>query len=138
VWGMSRLVRSAADAGRLPRSLAALDSRGVPRRAVALLIGGFLPTLGVAAFDEGLVTDLLVTASAGFVVLYLLAVLAYARRTRGTGRRLLAGVLLLVLVALLANDPLHALPAIGVIGLSAGGWLARARRKHPVGECAAA
>jgi amino acid efflux transporter len=28
LWGMSRLVRSAADAGRLPRSLAALDRRG--------------------------------------------------------------------------------------------------------------
>ena len=127
VWGMSRLVRSAAEAGRLPRSLAALDSRGVPRRAVGLLSAGFLVTLGIAAFDEGLVTDLLVTASAGFVVLYLLAVLAYARRARGAGRRTLAGLLLIVLVALLANDPPHALPALGVIGLSAGASLARTR-----------
>jgi amino acid efflux transporter len=137
VWGMSRLVRSAAGAGRLPRSLAALDGRGVPRRAVALLSAGFLVTLGVAAFDEGLVTDLLVTASAGFVVLYLLAVLAYARRARSHGRRLLAGMLLLVLVALLANDALHALPAIGIIGLSAAASLARTRRR-PVAECVAA
>jgi amino acid efflux transporter len=138
VWGMSRLVRSAADAGRLPRSLATLDDRGVPRRAVGLLVGGFLVTLGVAAFAEDLVTDLLVTASAGFVVLYVLAVLAYARRARGAGRRILAGILLCVLVALLANDALHALPALGVIGLSAGASLARARRRGPVGECAAA
>ena len=138
VWGMSRLVRSAAEAGRLPRSLAALDARGVPGRAVALLSGGFLVTLGVAAFDEGLITDLLVTASAGFVVLYLLAVLAYARRTRGAGRRVLAGVLLCLLVALLANDALHALPALGVIGLSAGASLARTRRRCPLGEGAAA
>jgi amino acid efflux transporter len=138
VWGMSRLVRSAAGAGRLPRSLAALDGRGVPRRAVALLSAGFLVTLGVAAFDEGLVIDLLVTASAGFVVLYLLAVLAYARRARGLGRRVLAGTLLLVLATLLANDALHALPAIGVIGLSAAASLVRTRRRRPVGECVAA
>jgi amino acid efflux transporter len=138
VWGMSRLVRSAANAGRLPRSLAALDGRGVPRRAVALLTAGFLVTLAVATFDDKLVTDLLVTASAGFVVLYLLAVLAYARRAQGAGRRGLAGVLLLVLVALLANDALHALPAVGVIALSAGASLARARRRSPACEGAAA
>jgi amino acid efflux transporter len=138
VWGMSRLVRSAADAGRLPRSLAALDGRGVPRRAVALLTTGFLVMLAVATFDDKLVTDLLVTASAGFVVLYLLAVLAYARRAQGAGRRALAGVLLLVLVALLANDALHALPAVGVIALSAGASLARARRRSPACEGAAA
>jgi amino acid efflux transporter len=138
VWGMSRLVRSAADAGRLPRSLAALDGRGVPRRAVGLLLGGFLVTLGAATFAGGLVTDLLVSASAGFVVLYLLAVLAYARRARGAGRRALAGVLLVVLVALLANDALHALPALGVIGLSAAASLARARRRRTLAECAAA
>jgi amino acid efflux transporter len=128
VWGMSRLVRSAASAGRLPRSLGALDGRGVPRRAVGLLSGGFLVTLGLAAFAGDLVTDLLVTASAGFVVLYLLAVLAYLRRARATGRRALAGLLLIVLVALLANDVLYALPALGVIGLSAVASLARARR----------
>jgi amino acid efflux transporter len=127
VWGMSRLVRSAADAGRLPRSLAALDRRGVPRRAVALLSVGFLVTLGLAAVAEGLVTDLLVTASAGFVVLYLLAVLAYFRRARGAARLVLAGLLLVVLVALLANDVLYALPALGVIGLTAAASLARAR-----------
>jgi amino acid efflux transporter len=128
VWGMSRLVRSAASAGRLPRSLGALDGRGVPRRAVALLSAGFLLTLGLAAFAGDLVTDLLVTASAGFVVLYLLAVLAYLRRARAAGRRALAGLLLVVLVALLANDVLYALPALGVIGLSAVASLARARR----------
>jgi amino acid efflux transporter len=138
VWGMSRLVRAAANAGRLPRSLAALDESGVPRRAVGLLSGGFLVTLSVAALDQGLVTDLLVTASAGFVVLYLLAVLAYARRARAAARRVLAGVLLVILVALLANDAPHALPALGVIGLSAGASLAGARRRRPVGECAAA
>jgi L-asparagine transporter-like permease len=128
VWGMSRLVRSAASAGRLPRSLGALDGRGVPRRAVGLLSAGFLVTLGLAAFAGDLVTDLLVTASAGFVVLYLLAVLAYLRRARATGRRALAGLLLIVLVALLANDVLYALPALGVIGLSAVASFARARR----------
>jgi amino acid efflux transporter len=137
VWGMSRLVRSAADAGRLPRSLAALD-RGVPRRAVWLLSAGFLATLGFAAFAEDVVTDLLVTTSAGFVVLYLLAVLAYARRARGARRRVLADLLLVVLVALLAGDAAHALPAIGVVGLGAGASLVGARRRRAVGECAAA
>jgi amino acid efflux transporter len=138
VWGMSRLVRSAAEAGRLPRSLAALDSRAVPRRAVGLLLGGFLVTLGVATLGENLVTDLFVITGAGFVVLYLLAVLAYARRARGVGRHLVAGALLVVLVALLANDALYALPAIGVVGLSAAVSLARARRQRAVGECVAA
>jgi amino acid efflux transporter len=133
VWGMSRMVRSAADAGRLPRYFAALDGRGVPRRAVALLTAGFLVTLGVSALDDALVTDLLVGVSAGFVVLYLLAVLAYARRASDARRRVLAGVLLVVLVALLANDAAHALPSIAVIALSAGASLARARRRFPVG-----
>jgi hypothetical protein len=106
---------------------------------VGLLLGGFLVTLGAAVFAEGLVTDLLVTASAGFVVLYLLAVLAYARRAGGMGRRVLSGVLLVVLVAMLANDALHALPALGVIGLSAGVSVARARRRRrALAECVAA
>jgi hypothetical protein len=99
---------------------------------------GFLATLGFAAFAEDVITDLLVTTSAGFVVLYLLAVLAYARRARGARRRVLAALLLVVLVAVLAGDAAHALPAIGVVGLSAGASLAGARRRRPVGDCAAA
>jgi amino acid efflux transporter len=127
VWGMSRLVRSAAIAGRLPVPLAALDARGVPRRAVLLLLGGFLATLTVAAFARDVVTDLLVAASASFVVLYVLAVTAYLRRAGTLGRRLLAIVLLVVLGALLVNDPGHALPGVAVI---AGGAVLEGWRGH--------
>jgi hypothetical protein len=70
-------------------------------------------------------------------VLYPLAVLA-TRVVRAVGRRLVAGALLIVLAALLANDALYALPAIGVVGLSAAASLARARRQRAVGECVAA
>ena len=130
VWGMSRLVRSAAGTGRLPGSLATLDPRGVPRRAVMLLTGGFLVTLTVAAFSRDVVTDLLVAASASFVVLYVLAVAAYLRRARTPGRRLLAVVLMVVLGALLVNDAGHALPGLAVIagGALLEAWRVRARR----------
>jgi hypothetical protein len=43
-----------------------------------------------------------------------------------------------VLVALLANDALYAAPALGVIGLSAGASVARARRRRASVQGAAA
>ena len=88
VWGVSRLLYSAAREGRLPSWFAALDRRGVPRRAVlALVVPGTCGTC-VAAVWPGLVLPFVTFASAVFVFLYALAVASFiaVRRAARAGR----------------------------------------------------
>jgi amino acid efflux transporter len=84
VWGISRLLYSAARDGRMPSIFAALSPRGVPRRAIlSLTIPGAGATC-VAAVWPGLVLPFVTFASAVFVTLYALAVASFiAVRRRG-------------------------------------------------------
>jgi amino acid efflux transporter len=77
VWGISRLLYSTARDGRLPSWFAALDRRGVPRRAIlSLTVPGACATC-VAAVWPGLVLPFVTFASAVFVTLYALAVASF-------------------------------------------------------------
>jgi amino acid efflux transporter len=88
VWGVSRLLYSAARDGRLPGWLAVVDRRGVPRRAVlSLALPGAAATC-VAAAEPALVMPFVTFASAVFVFLYALAVASFiaVRRAARAGR----------------------------------------------------
>ena len=89
VWGISRLLYSAARDGRMPSFFAALSPRGVPRRAIlSLTIPGAGATC-IAAVWPGLVLPFVTFASAVFVTLYVLAVASFiaVRRRAARGER---------------------------------------------------
>ena len=77
VWGISRLLFSAARDGRMPAFFASLSPRGVPRRAIlSLTVPGACATC-VAAAWPGLVLPFVTFASGVFVTLYALAVASF-------------------------------------------------------------
>jgi amino acid efflux transporter len=77
VWGVSRMLYSAAREGRLPAWWAVVDRRGVPRRAVLSLVAPGAAATCVASVWPGLVMPFVTFASAVFVFLYLLAVASF-------------------------------------------------------------
>jgi amino acid efflux transporter len=86
VWGISRLLYSAARDGRMPHFFAALSPRGVPRRAIlSLTLPGACATC-VAAVWPGLVLPFVTFASAVFVTLYALAVASFIAVRRRAAR----------------------------------------------------
>jgi amino acid efflux transporter len=82
VWGVSRLLYSAAREGRMPAWFAAVDARGVPRRAVLCLVVPGACATCVAAVWPGLVLPFVTFASGVFVFLYALAVASFIRVRR--------------------------------------------------------
>jgi amino acid efflux transporter len=99
VWGVSRLVAQAGAHRILPAWLAVLASNGVPRRAVLLLTVLFALTTTVLAGFPGLLVDAVTTASAIFILLYLLSILSYVR-IRGLTARSAPNLLLLVVMVI--------------------------------------
>jgi amino acid efflux transporter len=117
VWGISRLITSAAHRAILPPSLAQTTSGGVPQRAIVLLTGLLgIGTVTLAVFP-GIVVDAVAAAGAIFVLLYMLSIISYVR-VRGVTT--LAGLDLVVLlflgVALFQSGwrSLYALTALGL------------------------
>jgi amino acid efflux transporter len=98
VWGVSRLVAGAADAAILPRALARTGRHGVPRRVLLLFGCLFAITIAVLAAVPGILVDTVATASAIFILLYLLCIVAYLR-VRGLSPRSAANLPLLPLLA---------------------------------------
>lgn len=86
VWGISRMLFSAARDGRMPSFFSALSPRGVPRRAIlSLTIPGACATC-IAAVWPGLVLPFVTFASAVFVTLYALAVASFIAVRRRAAR----------------------------------------------------
>jgi amino acid efflux transporter len=138
VWGISRLVATAAGAAILPRALARTTDRGVPRRAVLLLAGPFAVTLLVLVLLPGILVDAVATASAIFVVLYLLSIVSYLR-VRGLGVRSAANLLLLVLLAgSLVQSGWRSLYGVIVLALALVAQLLERRRRRAGGGRAGA
>lgn len=135
LWGISRLLFSAARDGRFPRWYTAIDGRGIPRRSVlSLVIPGTVMT-ALASIRPGLVVPLVVGVSAIFMFLYLLALASYLRTPRSTGRRLVAGALFLFMGGVLATRGWYfAYPVV----LSTVAYLVARRRMtsppHPSGD----
>jgi amino acid efflux transporter len=123
LWGISRLLFSSARDGRAPAWLAALDARGIPRRAVLVLQLPGAALTCVAAFVPGLVLHLVVGVSAVFMFIYVLALASYVRTPRPWPRRAGAGVLLATMLGVLVSQGWYALPPLAVATIAA-----RARR----------
>lgn len=80
VRGVGLVLDSAARERLAPGWIAGPDPRQ-PRRAIGVLSIGFAVTLVVLQLVPGLVVDALAAASAVFVVIYLICIVAYARST---------------------------------------------------------
>ncbi len=130
VWGVSQLVRDAADNGMLPAAFAASDGRSVPRRAVGLLVVLFSGTSVLLAFRPDLVVDTTAAASAIFMLLYILSIISYLRVRGLTVRSGLNLVLLVVIVVSLVGARWQALYGV-VILLAALAVQAVRRRTTP-------
>jgi amino acid efflux transporter len=125
VWGVSRLVATAATRGALPTALAppAAGDAGdpVPRRAIGLLAALFAVSGTVLALAPGLVVDAVAAAGATFVVLYLLAIVSYARARGVTFRSATNLALLAVLAVALVQSGARGLygPALFAVAFAA-------------------
>lgn len=109
LWGMSRLIYSAAKTHRLPHWFAHLNHRGLPIRAILLLgIAFVVITLLTAAFPT-LLVNVLTIASAVFLFLYLLCIVSYMRIMHNHGKRLIYGALFVFLFITLISVGLKVL-----------------------------
>ncbi|MBO1518399.1 L-methionine/branched-chain amino acid transporter [Oceanisphaera pacifica] len=130
VQGFSRLLWSMADEGKLPASLAKLNSRGVPFRALIWVVAASaLSLLAVWAFKLPLET-LMRYANGNFILVYLLAMIAGVKLLSGSHRWLatLASLLCLGIFVSLGIEAGYALALGGLfIGSS---WLIRMDEKR--------
>ncbi|HEX8094101.1 APC family permease [Jatrophihabitans sp.] len=99
VWGVSRLVAQAGSHRILPAGLAVVSADGVPRRALLLLAVLFAATTSVLVGYPGLLVDAVATASAIFILMYLLSIVSYVR-IRGLTVRSAPNLLLLVVMVI--------------------------------------
>jgi amino acid efflux transporter len=130
VWGMSRLIAGAADSSILPRALALTTEHGIPRRAVLLLGSLFAVPVAVLVVVPGIVVDAVATASAIFILLYLLCIVSYLR-VRGLTLRSVANLpLLLLLAASLARSGWRSAYGPAVLLLALAAQLLQRRRRQ--------
>jgi len=128
VWGVSRLIEGAATRGILPAPLAAADGSRVPRRAVALLSALFAVVGTILAIFPGIIVDAVATASAIFVVLYVLSIVSYARIRGLTVRSVLNLLLIAVLGVGLIQSGWRSLYAVVVLAVALLVQVVRRRR----------
>jgi amino acid efflux transporter len=104
VWGISRLIVGAAHATIVPQWLSVVTTGGVPRRAV-LLLGALLAAgTTVLALHPDAVVEAVAAASAIFVVLCVMSIVAYVRVRRLTARTALnVPVLVMVVISLVQS-----------------------------------
>jgi amino acid efflux transporter len=113
VHGMSAMTDSAARRGLLPSILASrADAPGRPTIALAVAFG--IATV-VFVVRPDLVVPALGAASASFVVIYALTIVAYTRRNRRRPTALVNAALLPVFVLGLAGQPAAALYPVAVV-----------------------
>lgn len=118
VWGVSRLVADASSRSVLPARFAVTDASGVPRLALALLAVLFAVVLTVLAIFPSIVVDALATASAIFILMYLLCIVSYLRVRGLTVRSGLNAVLLVVMVVSLVQSGWRSLYGVVVFLLA--------------------
>lgn len=113
VWGVSRLVAHAAEHRILPAPLA-VERAGVPRRSVLLLAALFTGACTVLITFPDLIVDAIATASAIFILLYLLSIISYLRVRGATFRALLNLLPLAVMAVSLAQSGWRTLYGVAV------------------------
>lgn len=134
VWGVSRLVARAAEHGILPAPLA-VQHGDVPRRAVLLLAMLFTGAVTVLIVFPDLIVDAFATASAIFILLYLLSIISYLRVRRATLRALLNLLPLLVMAVSLVQSGWRTTYGVAVLLLALAANLVHRRwspRARPV------
>lgn len=132
VWGVSRLVAHAGETGIFPAGLAKAGQDGVPRRALLLLSVMFAVVTTVLVIYPGLLVDAVTTASAIFVLLYLLSIVSYVRVRGLTLRSGLNLVLLVVMVISLIESGWRTLYGVFVLAGALAAQLIRRRRLRSV------
>ncbi|ONI87749.1 hypothetical protein ALI22I_21435 [Saccharothrix sp. ALI-22-I] len=128
VWGVSRLVQGAATSGILPRGLSVTTANGVPRRAIFLLSGLFALVGVVLVTWPDVIVDAVATASAIFIVLYLLSIISYARVRGFTVRSVLNLLLLGVLGVSLVQSGWRSIYAVVVLAVALVVQVVQSRR----------
>jgi APA family basic amino acid/polyamine antiporter/amino acid efflux transporter len=86
VYGASRLIFSGGRDGILPAFLGRLNTRRVPAASLATLLACYLGTVVFCALGLSSVTGLNGLSSQNFLVLFVFAIVAYARHGRGWTR----------------------------------------------------
>ncbi len=129
LWGMSRLIYSSAQAGRLPAWFSRLDSRGIPMRAILLLSIVFVIITAINVIYPDLLVNALTVASSVFLFIYLLCLISYLRVTRNFGKRLIYSALSLFLLATLVSVGLKILYPIVVFLIALIASLIREQRR---------
>jgi amino acid efflux transporter len=133
VWGVSHLVRDAATDGTIPSAFGAVDRRGVPRRALVLLVGLFSVTCVVLGLRPDWVIDTTAAASAIFMLLYVLTIISYVRVRRVSVRSSLNVALLVVIAISLAESGWVVLYGVVVLVAALGlSWFRGRRRADPL------
>lgn len=128
VWGVSRLVADASSRSVLPTRFAVVDSAGIPRRALGLLAGLFTVVLIVLTIFPTILVAALATASAIFILMYLLCIVSYLRVRGITVRSGLNAVLLVVMVASLVQSGWRSLYGVVVFVVALSIHLTHRRR----------
>jgi amino acid transporter len=90
-----------------------------PRRAIGVLTGGFAVTLTVLTIWPGLVVDLLAAASAVFVMIYVLCIVAYLRSRPAPGWAVANVLVLGVMVVMLVGSGWRAAYGLVVFAVAA-------------------
>lgn len=117
VRGVALVLRAAAAERLLPGWFAGTDP-AVPHRTILLLTAGFTVTVSVLHRWPDLVVDLLAAASAVFVVIYAVCIVAYARARGPRGWALANLALLPILLWSLVDSGPRALYAVVVLGVA--------------------
>ena len=147
IWGVSRLVFALSREGMLPRALQTARD-GSPVQAVAITAATLLAVVALDALGILGIGRMLGMAGQNFLILYGIAAATLVLTARALGERLLAGISLAIVLALLAPSGQSlvypAAPAIAAVALT-GGWRARhaagiagpnSLRCAPRGQCA--
>ena len=127
IWGVSRLVFALSREGMLPRALQTARD-GSPVQAVAITAATLLAVVALDASGILGIGRMLGVAGQNFLILYGIAAATLVLTARALGERLLAGISLAIVLALLAPSGQSlvypAAPAIAAVALT-GGWRAR-------------
>ncbi|WP_457977794.1 L-methionine/branched-chain amino acid transporter [Ectopseudomonas composti] len=111
IQGFARLIWSLAEEGRLPATLAVRNRRGVPGKALLLVVIACALCAVLSATLQLSVDDLIRYANGNFVLIYLLSMAAGWVLLRGIWRLLagLSALLCAAVLVMLGSDALYAL-----------------------------
>ncbi|KAF4409544.1 MULTISPECIES: APC family permease [Streptomyces] len=130
VWGVSQLTYDAADNGMLPAVLVMSGGEKSRKRSLTLLAVLFSATTVLLGFKPSLVVDTTATASAIFMLLYVLSIVSYVRVRGLTVRSGLNLVLFVVIAVSLLESLQHALYGVLVLIAALVTQTVRRRRKN--------